>query len=110
MFFIFFEKALDNSIPDMVQYTQKSVKEIKTMKKLLIFIACLLCLTLCIVSCGKQDSNSDASAENTETGDIDWTDIVDGTGDATGGIDAPTHTFEVGVDTSEGWGPLTPFN
>ena len=79
------------------------------MKKLLIFMACLLCLTLCIVACGKSGGDANESTENTGSGDIDWTDIVDGS-DATGGIDAPVHTFEVGEDTDEGWGPLTPFN
>lgn len=81
------------------------------MKKLLIFMACLLCLTLCIVACGKNNGESDASADGTESGDIDWTDIVDGTGsgDSTGGIDGPVQTFEVGDDTSEGWSPMNPF-
>lgn len=79
------------------------------MKKLLIFLACLLCLTLCIVACGKNNTNGSESS-NTETGDIDWTDLASGSEDATGGLDAPAHTFEIGVDTSEGWGPLTPFN
>lgn len=77
------------------------------MKKLLIFLACLLCLTLCIVSCGKNNTNGSEST-GTETGDIDWTDL--GSDGTSGDLDTPAHTFEIGVDTSEGWGPLTPFN
>ena len=78
------------------------------MKKLLIFMACLLCLTLCIVACGK---NKGEGSESTEagSGDIDWSDVVGGSDDATGGIDGPVHTFEVDEDKDEGWGPLQPF-
>lgn len=86
------------------------------MKKLLVFLVCLLCLTLCIVACGKKNGSSDESTEPAGTGDINWTDLAsgtngtDGTNGTTGGIDGPVHTYDIGEDTDEGFGPLQPFN
>ena len=83
------------------------------MKKLLVFLVCLLCLTLCIVACGKKNGNSDESTEPAGTGDIDWTDLAsgtNGTNGTTGGIDGPVHTYDIDEDTDEGWGPVIPFN
>ena len=83
------------------------------MKKLLVFLVCLLCLTLCIVACGKKNGNSDESTEPAGTGDIDWTDLAsgtNGTNGTTGGIDGPVHTYDIGEDADKEWGPLNPFN
>ena len=80
------------------------------MKKLLVFLVCLLCLTFCIVACGKNNDNSDESTEPAGSGDIDWSDLASGSDGTTGGLDAPAHTFEVGEDTDERlFGPLNPF-
>ena len=106
------------------------------MKKILIFVTCLLCLTLFIVSCGNSDKDGNSTTKQPETGDIEWSDLTGGTGDTTtdpgdtttepggtttepggpttepGGTTATTEPnldFEVGVDTSEGWSPLNPF-
>ena len=84
------------------------------MKKILIFVACLLCLTLCIVSCGKDKKEGEATSAQTEKGDIDWSDLVDGTTadpeSTKDPIESVTGGFEVGVDTSDGWSTMIPFN
>ena len=81
------------------------------MKKSLIFLACLLCLTLCIVACENSDSKNPASSssKNRGTEDLDWTDLSSGSNATTGGENSSIPTFEVDDDTSgKEYGPLLP--
>ena len=85
------------------------------MKKILIFVACLLCLTLCIVSCGKDKKDDEVTAAPTEKGDVNWDDLVDGTTAGSGEeattdpINSATGGYEVGTDDSKDWSTMMPF-
>ena len=80
------------------------------MKKILIFLACILCLSLLIVSCKpKSGDATDADQTNaTQEGDINWDDL-NGTGN---GDEYPSaEGFEVGTDDPNGgWSPMNPIN
>ena len=83
------------------------------MKKILIFLACILCLTLLFVSCkpkgGDKTETDQNGAQATNPGDVNWGDLT-GSGDGTPTQEFPTADgFEVGTDDPDGgWSPIIP--
>ena len=83
------------------------------MKKLLIFLVCILCLTLLIVSCtpkgGDNTETEGTEAAATDPGDINWGEL-NGTGGDKPTQEYPTADgFNVGTDASNDWSPLAPY-
>ena len=79
------------------------------MKKILIFLTCILCLTLVLVSCKPKDNKDTEQDATNGTGDVNWEDLT-GTGDGTSTQEFPTDNgFNVGPDDpNAGWSPIIP--